>query len=89
MFFFSSQCLSRVQFAVCLYHIGLRVIETAERCYYRGTLCVLARCMRLYCAMHPMSTAGWRALFAMAVFFLIHIANNTYTGLWWIDGVYV
>ena len=70
---------------VVFYHIVVRVVESAERCYQRGALCTLALCLRLYCGAYPLSAAGCRELLVVALVCTIYVAFDTYAGLWWAD----
>ncbi|KAE8736833.1 Gustatory receptor 80, partial [Frankliniella occidentalis] len=71
--------------AVMLYLAVLRTVEGYERCRRRGELCALAQCLRLYCASHPLSPRGWRALLAIALFSTSYGLYNGITAVWWIE----
>ncbi|KAK3933252.1 Tyrosine-protein phosphatase CDC14-like protein [Frankliniella fusca] len=74
-----------IQIAVAAFHGMCRVLEYWERCHRRGALCTLARCLRLYCAAHPLSAAGWRALQLTALCCAAFTWSIFYSGLWWSD----
>ncbi|KAK3933250.1 Gustatory and odorant receptor 24 [Frankliniella fusca] len=73
---------SSFKLAVGVYHVLCRAVETSERCWRRGALCTLARCLRLYCAAHPLSAAGWRALGFTALFITLEVCVHGYWTMW-------
>ncbi|KAE8736834.1 Gustatory receptor 79 [Frankliniella occidentalis] len=72
--------------AMFAYHGVLRMLEGSERCRRRGELCALVQCLRLYCASHPLSPRGWRALLGIALFCTAYGVFNGFTSMWWIQG---
>ncbi|KAK3933251.1 Gustatory and odorant receptor 24 [Frankliniella fusca] len=69
--------------AITLYHALCRSLEGWEKCRQRVALCALVRCLRLYCAAHPLSAAGWRTVMLPVLVCSFHVGDSIVTGRWW------